>query len=133
MPDLSLRIREPASKEAGSILLRGGQTLVKVEQVFQSVRLWDAVGVEQPCPVESVLQPVSKTRPHAPACAEIPRIAHDGHVFREGPIQGLICRTIVDNDNGVRRPGLAPKSLDQLLDHSLVVQRVNVSQNAHGT
>ena len=121
----------PGGEKADLLPLLGWQMLEKGKQLFKHVRLRNTVGVKEPDPVEAVFQAVGQTDPNRAARAQVFRIANNRNVFGEGSVQSSIGRRVVDDQDSVKRPGLTPKPLEQMLDHIGVVHRVHMGQNAH--
>jgi hypothetical protein len=122
---------EPTSQEADFLSFRRRHTLNKGEQVLKGAGFQNAVGIKDPDPVEFVLQGVGKADPNGPSRAQIRGIANDRDTFREGPVEGLVCRPVVNNDDGIGRLGLPLQPVKHLLDERGLVKAVNVGQNAH--
>src|SRR5437588_8229703 len=74
---------------------------VKVEQSRQRRRLRNAVGVEDPDPVEALLKSVGEAGAHRAAGAEIFGVANDTDLVRKGTVQGGVARCVVDDEHGI--------------------------------
>ena len=74
---------EPTSQEADLLPFRRRQTLEKGEQVLKRVGVRNAVGVEDPGPVEFLLQGLGKADFNSPTGAQIGRVANDQDAVRE--------------------------------------------------
>src|SRR5262249_21205747 len=84
------RIVWQAGDKADRVLQIRGPTDVEVEQFLQCVRLRNAVGVEDPDPVEAVFQGVGETSSNGATRAEVLRMANDGDSLGKRPIQSPI-------------------------------------------
>src|SRR6185437_4935475 len=104
---LSVRLIDRQAGDKRRLLLQAAwPACVQIEQCRQCPRFGNAVGVENPYPVQAAFQGSGKTDPNRAAGTEIRGVSDDADLLRECSVQRTIGRAIVDNQNGIRGPRL---------------------------
>jgi hypothetical protein len=101
-------------------------TGVFIEERRQRLGVGDSVGIQDPNPIEPLVEGVGDAVSNRAADAYVFWIANDRRPLGKCPVQGPIGRTVVYNDKSVWPSGLPFKSGDSPLDDGRLVERVNV-------
>src|SRR5262249_24866055 len=126
MSDFAVGIHQATRQKADQPLLGFRQTVVESEQLLQRLRFLHAVSIEQPDPIKAMRQRMPQSGDDGAASTEVSAVADYCYVGREHTVEGRVGRTVIDDDDGVGRSGLAPQFLEYLPDYCFVVQRMDM-------
>src|SRR5262249_26475598 len=128
-----VRLVQREARDKRRLLLSAAwPTCVLVEQCRKRLRVGNGISIEDPNPIETVLDGMSDAVSDGATDPDVLRVAKDGDPLGKLSVQGPIRRTVVDDDQAIRSTGLPFNSRDGPLYHRGLVKGVNVSQNAHG-